>query len=215
MTLRRLLFLIPVLVFIGLGIGLAVGLTRDPSVLPSALIDKPAPSFALPPIEAKDGEGLSSADLKGKVALLNVFASWCVPCRVEHPILLRLAQEGVPVYGINYKDPADQAAAYLDQLGDPYQRIGADRDGRVAIDFGVYGVPETFVIDQNGRIRLRHVGPIRPEDVDGELKPLLERLQREKAPRLLPTPRRVARETADLALAAAGLPLRGRGIRCH
>jgi cytochrome c biogenesis protein CcmG/thiol:disulfide interchange protein DsbE len=180
MTLRRLLFLIPVLVFIGVGIGLAVGLTRDPSVLPSALIDKPAPSFALPPIEAKDGEGLSSADLRGKVALLNVFASWCVPCRVEHPILLRLAQEGVPVYGINYKDPADQAAAYLDQLGDPYQRVGADRDGRVAIDFGVYGVPETFVIDRKGRIRLRHVGPIRPEDVDRELKPLLERLQREQ-----------------------------------
>jgi cytochrome c biogenesis protein CcmG, thiol:disulfide interchange protein DsbE len=180
MTLRRLLFLIPVLVFIGVGIGLAVGLTRDPSVLPSALIDKPAPSFALPPIEAKDGEGLSSADLRGKVALLNVFASWCVPCRVEHPILLRLAQEGVPVYGINYKDPADQAAAYLDQLGDPYKRIGADRDGRVAIDFGVYGVPETFVIDRNGRIRLRHVGPIRPEDVDRELKPLLEKLQSEQ-----------------------------------
>jgi cytochrome c biogenesis protein CcmG, thiol:disulfide interchange protein DsbE len=180
MTPRRLLFLIPVLVFIGVGIGLAVGLTRDPSVLPSALIDKPAPSFALPPIEAKDGAGLSSADLKGKVALVNVFASWCVPCRVEHPILLRLAQDGVPVYGINYKDPADQAAAYLDQLGDPYKRIGADRDGRVAIDFGVYGVPETFVIDRNGRIRLRHVGPIRPEDVDRELKPLLEKLQREQ-----------------------------------
>ena len=86
----------------------------------------------------------------------------------------------MPVYGINYKDPADQAAAYLDQLGDPYKQIGADRDGRVAIDFGVYGVPETFVIDRNGRIRLRHVGPIRPEDVDRELKPLLERLQREQ-----------------------------------
>jgi cytochrome c biogenesis protein CcmG/thiol:disulfide interchange protein DsbE len=178
--LRRILFLIPVVVFVGVGIGLAVGLTRDPSVLPSVLIDRPAPSFDLPSIEAKEGTGLSSADLKGKVALVNVFASWCVPCRVEQPILLRLAQEGVPIYGINYKDPSDQALAYLDQLGDPYARVGADRDGRVAIDFGVYGVPETFVIDRNGRIRLRHVGPIRAEDVDRELKPLLERLQRDE-----------------------------------
>jgi cytochrome c biogenesis protein CcmG, thiol:disulfide interchange protein DsbE len=180
MGLRRLLYLLPVLVFVGVGIGLAVGLTRDPSTLPSALIDKPVPTFALPPIEGMPGERLSSADLEGQVSLVNVFASWCVPCRSEHPLLMALAERGVVINGIDYKDPAEQAAKWLYELGNPFARIGADRDGRVAIDFGVYGVPETFVVDREGRIRHKHVGPLRARDVEETLLPMLEELGRER-----------------------------------
>ena len=182
MAWRRLLYVLPVLVFVGVGIGLAVGLTRDPSTLPSALIDKPVPTFELPPIEGMPGEGLSSADLEGQVSLLNVFASWCVPCRAEHPLLMALAERGVVINGIDYKDPAEQAAKWLGELGNPFARIGADRDGRVAIDFGVYGVPETFVVDREGRIRYRHVGPLMARNVEETLLPLLEQLAREQDP---------------------------------
>jgi cytochrome c biogenesis protein CcmG/thiol:disulfide interchange protein DsbE len=177
---RRLLFLLPVLIFIGVGIGLAVGLTRDPSTLPSALIDQPVPRFELPPIAGREGPGFGSADLVGRVSLVNVFASWCVPCRVEHPLMMALAEDGVAIYGIDYKDPAEQAAAWLAELGDPYRAIGADRDGRVAIDWGVYGVPETFVIDRAGRIRYRFVGPLQARDIEETLRPLLEQLEREE-----------------------------------
>jgi cytochrome c biogenesis protein CcmG/thiol:disulfide interchange protein DsbE len=176
MTLRRLLYLVPVLVFAGVGIGLALGLTRDPSILPSALIGKEVPEFDLPPVEGLDRPGLSSADLKGRVVLVNVFASWCVPCRAEHPLLMRLADQGVAIYGINYKDKPDQIDAWLGELGDPFRRIGADRSGRVAIDWGVYGVPETFVIDGDGRIRHKFVGPLMPQDVDQTLLPMLAKL---------------------------------------
>jgi len=176
MTFRRLLYLVPVLLFVGVGIGLAVGLTRDPSVLPSALLDKPVPAFELPPIAGRGGEGLSSADLAGGVALVNVFASWCVPCRVEHPLLMALAERGLTIYGINYKDQPEQASAWLDELGDPFRKIGADRDGRVAIDWGVYGVPETFVIDAEGRIRHKFVGPLQPRDLERVLLPLVAEL---------------------------------------
>jgi cytochrome c biogenesis protein CcmG/thiol:disulfide interchange protein DsbE len=177
---RRLLFLLPALVFVVVGIGLAVGLTRDPSTLPSALIDKPVPAFELPPIAGREGDGFRSADLEGGVSLVNVFASWCVPCRVEHPLLRTLAREGATIYGINYKDPAENAAGWLAELGDPYRAVGADRDGRVAIDWGVYGVPETFVIDREGRIRYRFVGPLQERDLDETLRPLLAQLGREK-----------------------------------
>jgi cytochrome c biogenesis protein CcmG/thiol:disulfide interchange protein DsbE len=173
---RRLLFVLPILVFVVVGIGLAVGLTRDPSTLPSALIDRPVPTFQLPPIAGRRGQGLTDADLSGRVSLVNVFASWCVPCRVEHPLLMRLAEEGVPIYGIDYKDPADDAAAWLTEMGDPYRQIGADTNGRVGIDWGVYGVPETFVVDAAGRIRHRHVGPLRAKDVDETILPLLREL---------------------------------------
>jgi cytochrome c biogenesis protein CcmG, thiol:disulfide interchange protein DsbE len=182
MAWRRILYLLPVLIFIGVGIGLAVGLTRDPSTLPSALIDRPVPAFELPAIEGMPGEGLSSADLEGEVSLLNVFASWCVPCRAEHPLLMGLAERGLVINGIDYKDPAEQAARWLEDLGNPFARIGADRDGRVAIDFGVYGVPETFVIDREGRIRHRHVGPLQARDLEETILPLLERLGREQDP---------------------------------
>jgi cytochrome c biogenesis protein CcmG/thiol:disulfide interchange protein DsbE len=174
MTVRRLLYLIPVIVFAAVGIGLAVGLTRDPGTLPSALLDRPVPAFELPALEG--GDGLSSADLKGRVSLVNVFASWCVPCRIEHPVLMRLAQEGVPIFGINYKDPPDQAQAWLAELGDPFEKIGADRNGRVGIEWGVYGVPETFVVDAEGRIRHRHVGPIQARDLERTLLPILAEL---------------------------------------
>jgi cytochrome c biogenesis protein CcmG/thiol:disulfide interchange protein DsbE len=176
MSLRRLLFLLPVLIFVGVGIGLAVGLTRDPGTLPSALLDQPVPTFELPPIAGRDGRGFSSADLEGQVSLVNVFASWCVPCRIEHPLLMALAEDGVAIYGIDYKDPADKAAGWLAELGDPYRAIGADQHGRVAIDWGVYGVPETFVIDREGRIRHRHVGPLQPRDIEQTIRPLLTEL---------------------------------------
>jgi cytochrome c biogenesis protein CcmG/thiol:disulfide interchange protein DsbE len=175
MTLRRLLYLIPVIVFAAVGIGLAVGLTRDPGTLPSVLIDRPVPTFELPALEGR-ADGLTSEDLKGQVSLVNVFASWCVPCRVEHPVLMKLAESGVAIYGINYKDPPDQAAAWLAELGDPFEKIGADRNGRVGIEWGVYGVPETFVVDAEGRIRYRHVGPIQARDLEQTLLPKLAEL---------------------------------------
>lgn len=146
------------------------------STVPSALIDKPAPQFSLPGIDGGPN-GFSTTDLKGKVALVNVFASWCPPCRVENPVLLTLAKDGVPIYGINYKDKPRDAKAYLAELGNAYTRIGADRDGRVSIDWGVYGYPETFVVDATGRIRYRHVGPIMPQDLDTIFRPMLKRLK--------------------------------------
>jgi cytochrome c biogenesis protein CcmG/thiol:disulfide interchange protein DsbE len=169
---RRLLYVLPVVVFVVVGIGLAVGLTRDPGTLPSALIDKPVPSFELPPLEGREGAGLKSADLGGGVSLVNVFASWCGPCRVEHPVLMELAREGVVIHGLNYKDQPEDAAAFLKELGDPYREVGADQSGRVGIDWGVYGVPETFVVDAQGKIRYKHVGPIQPRDLD-KLKSML------------------------------------------
>jgi cytochrome c biogenesis protein CcmG/thiol:disulfide interchange protein DsbE len=147
------------------------------SELPSALIGKPAPMTSLPPIEG-EGIGLSDAAWKGKVALVNVFASWCPPCRAEHPLLMRMAQDGIPIFGINYKDKPDAAKAFLAELGNPYAAIGADRTGRTAIEWGVYGYPETFVIDKAGIIRYRHVGPIMPHDLETRIRPLLKELGR-------------------------------------
>ncbi len=177
MTVRRLLFLLPVLAFLGISVGLAIGLTRDPSTLPSALLDKPAPAFDLSTVPGRDGEGLSTDDLRGQVSLVNIFASWCGPCRVEHPLLARLADQGVTVHGINYKDNAEAARAFLEELGDPYRRVGFDESGRVAIDWGVYGVPETYVVNAEGRIVHRHVGPLMPRDVQETILPLLEELR--------------------------------------
>ena len=172
---RRLLFILPLALFVVLAGYFTLGLFRDPSVLPSVLIDKPAPEFALPALG--DKPGLATADLAGGVALVNFFASWCVPCRAEHPMLMRLADEDhVALYGIDYKDKPEEAKRLLAQLGDPYRRIGVDRDGRTAIDFGVYGVPETYVLDKAGRIRFRQVGPITQEDYDRKILPLLKQL---------------------------------------
>ena len=171
------LFLVPIVIFLGIAAGLAVGLTRDPSEVPSVLIGEPVPEFSLPPVKGR-ALGLSSADLRGEVALVNVFASWCTACRYEHPLFMRLKAEGaVPLHGLNYKDRSDDAAAWLDELGDPYTRTGADLDGRVAIDWGVYGVPETFVVDREGRIRHKHIGPVSREALDETILPLVERLR--------------------------------------
>ena len=173
-----LLFWGPVVVFAGLAVALAWGLTRDPKVLPSALIDKPVPEFNLPPVKGRTS-GLASADLSGEVSIVNVFASWCLPCKAEHPIWMDLkARNVVPIHGLNYKDTPDDASAWLNRLGDPYKRTGADLDGRVAIDWGVYGVPETFIVSADGRIAYKHVGPVTQEIVDGTLMPIVDRLLR-------------------------------------
>lgn len=172
-----LLMLLPVAVFAALGAALYWGLWNKDDRLPSTLIGKPVPEFALPPIEGR-ADGLAATDLAGKVSIVNVWASWCVPCRVEMPLLVELAESGtVPIYGINYKDRADAALAFLDELGDPYDRIGADRSGRVAIDWGVYGLPETFVIDAEGRIAYKHVGPFNRQMLEEDILPVVRRLQ--------------------------------------
>ena len=178
---RRAALLIPLLLFAGVLVFLAVGLTLNPREVPSPLIGKPVPEFALPPVKGRT-LGLSRADLKDEVSLVNVFASWCVACREEHPILLRLQREGhVPIHGLNYKDRPGDAARWLDALGDPYTRTGADLDGRAAIDWGVYGVPETFVIDRNGRIAYKHIGPITPKLLEEKLRPLIAGLRGDSA----------------------------------
>lgn len=169
---------LPLAVFIGITILLAIGLTMDPKEVPSPLIDKPVPKFGLPSVKGRS-LGLASSDLKGEVSLVNVFASWCVACRQEHPLLMELSRRNlVPIHGLNYKDKPDDAAGWLDALGDPYTRTGADLDGRVGIDWGVYGVPETFVIDRNGNIAYKHIGPISQQDWESKIRPLLEKLQK-------------------------------------
>jgi len=174
----RLGFLVPLLVFMALVVILGIGLTLDPRKVPSPLIGKPVPEFSLPPVKGRT-LGLASADLKGEVSLVNVFASWCVPCRQEHPLFVELKAKGVvPIHGINYKDQPDAAARWLDELGDPYTRTGADLDGRVSIDWGVYGVPETFLVDREGRIAYKHIGPLTPQIMSEKLMPLIERLRR-------------------------------------
>jgi cytochrome c biogenesis protein CcmG, thiol:disulfide interchange protein DsbE len=171
---RKLLYVLPALIFVGLAAAFYAGLGRDPSIVPSALIGKPAPNFALPAL--LDGKpGVANADLKAKTVLVNMFASWCVPCRAEHPLLMRLASQGVPIYGIDYKDKPEDAKAWLGELGDPYQRLGADPTGTAALDWGVYGVPETFVVDQTGTIRFKQVGPLTIDIIDGTILPLLKR----------------------------------------
>ncbi|MGO4916073.1 MULTISPECIES: DsbE family thiol:disulfide interchange protein [Sulfitobacter] len=153
------------------------GLFRGGDDLPSALLDKPVPEFALAPVLGRE-EGLSTQDLIGHVSLVNVFASWCVPCRAEHPLFMELSATGeVPLYGINYKDPPEQARAWLDELGDPYARIGADIDGRAGIEWGVYGVPETYVITSDGAIAYRHVGPITRAILEETLLPIVRDLK--------------------------------------
>ena len=153
------------------------GLLTGTDELPSALLGKPVPEFSLPPVLGRD-EGLSTRDLIGQVSLVNVFASWCVPCRAEHPLFMALSETGeVPLYGINYKDPPEQARAWLDELGDPFTRIGADRDGRVGIEWGVYGVPETYVIAADGTIAYRHVGPITEAILQETLLPIVRDLK--------------------------------------
>jgi cytochrome c biogenesis protein CcmG/thiol:disulfide interchange protein DsbE len=173
---RRLVYVLPILLVASLGIAFAIGLGHDPQKLPSALIDKPLPVFNLPPIDG-NGTGLASTELKGKVALVNVWASWCPPCRIEQPILMGIAASGIPIYGVNYKDKPEDAKRFLAQLGNPFVAIGADKDGKLAIDLGVYGYPETFIVDANGIIRYRHAGPINKPDWEQTLLPIVKKLQ--------------------------------------
>ena len=176
---RNVLAFLPLALAAMLAVVLAWGLTRDPSTLPSTLIGKAVPEFALPPVKGRT-LGLSSTDLKGEVSLVNVFASWCVACREEHPLFMKLAAQGtVPLHGLNYKDQPDDAAKWLDSLGDPYTRTGADINGRVAIDWGVYGVPETFVIGADGRVAYKHIGPVTEDALAGTILPLVEELRRQ------------------------------------
>lgn len=169
--------LTPLLLFIVLVAFLGIGLTLDPRIIPSPLIDKPLPVFSLP--QLKDtGQTLSSTDFLNEVSLINVWASWCVACRIEHPVLLELAKTGViNIYGLNYKDRRDDALGWLKYFGDPYTKIAHDLEGMVGIDFGVYGVPETFVIDRQGIIRYKQVGPVTEDVLKEVILPIIEKLK--------------------------------------
>ena len=171
-------YLLPLLVFLVMVGFFAIGLKLNPHEVPSPLIGKPAPAFNLPLLGAPD-QKLAMQDLKGKVWVLNVWASWCTPCRVEHPLITELAKTGgVPVYGLNYKDKPADAKAWLDKLGNPFAATVSDVDGLVGIDYGVYGVPETFVIDKQGVIRLKHIGPMTPEALRDTVLPMVDKLRK-------------------------------------
>jgi cytochrome c biogenesis protein CcmG/thiol:disulfide interchange protein DsbE len=172
-------YFVPLALFVALAgyFGVALFSGRDPRELPSALIDRPMPEFVLPGLSG--GGEVTAAGLRGGVVVVNFFASWCAPCRVEHPLLLRLArQERVHVVGIAYKDRPEDSRRFLAELGDPYRGVGVDRDGRAGIDFGLYGVPETYVVDRAGHIRKRFVGPLTPALLERELLPLVRALER-------------------------------------
>lgn len=179
---RRMIVLIPLLVFLGLAALFVLRLgAGDPSRIPSALIGHPAPRIDLPPLAGleRDGKsvpGLDSADFNGQVTVLNVWASWCVPCREEAALLMTLAEDRrVRVVGINYKDQPDNARRFLGRYGNPFAANGTDSNGRAAIEWGVYGVPETFVVGRDGRIAYKLIGPITPDNLDAALKPAIEK----------------------------------------
>ncbi len=170
-------YLLPLALFLAIVSFLAVGLNRDPRIVPSPLIGKPAPAFSLTSLTAPDRR-LTLADLQGRVVLLNVWATWCVACYAEHPFLLEIARSGrFPIYGINYKDQRPAALSWLERLGDPYVASIFDPEGELALDLGVYGAPETFVLDANGVIAHKHIGPITPEVWQDSLLPLLNALE--------------------------------------
>lgn len=169
-------FVAPLILFILLGLLLAYGLKLDPRKIPSPLIGKSLPAFSQPTV-ADPARRVGRDELRGRVYLLNVWASWCVACRQEHPFLNELARnKTIPIIGLNYKDKREDALGWLGSLGDPYELSLADPDGRLGIDLGVYGVPETFVIDKEGVIRYKHIGPITPEAWDQKMAPLIKEL---------------------------------------
>ncbi len=180
---RPWLVLAPVAIFAGLAVLFAFALGKgDPSKLPSALIGKPAPALALAPVPGLTGSskplaGFSDADLaSGKVSVVNFWASWCTPCVEEHPHLLALAKTaGVSIFGVNHKDQPTNAARFIERYGNPYTAVGADPNGRVAIEWGVYGMPETFIVDGHGRIAYKHVGPITRDSLHSRVLPAIER----------------------------------------
>jgi len=169
-------FLVPLLLFFALVGFLAVGLKLDPHEVPSPLINKPSPAFKVPQL-AQPEAMFSPEDVKGKVWILNVWASWCVACREEHPLLVEFSHKKLlPVDGLNYKDQRPDGMAWLSQFGNPYDASLFDSDGRVGIDFGVYGVPETFIIDRDGVVRMKHIGPLTPEVIQTEIEPMVRKL---------------------------------------
>lgn len=171
-------FLLPLGLFIALVVFLGIGLGLNPREVPSPFIGKPAPAFKLTQLH-EPGKTISPQDMVGQVWLLNVWASWCVSCRVEHPVLMDLARQGVvPILGLNYKDKREAGTGWLRQFGNPYAVSAFDADGRVGIDYGVYGVPETFVIDKLGVIRMKHIGPVSTEDINNKILPLIKELNR-------------------------------------
>lgn len=170
-------FLLPLGIFLLLSVFLAVGLVLDPREVPSPLIDKPAPQFQLAQLQ-DPGKTLDPGDLRGKVWIFNVWASWCVPCLQEHPLLVELSRQNlVPIYGLSYKDDRDNALKWLNRHGNPYTVSAMDADGRVGIDYGVYGVPETYVIDKDGIIRFKQIGPVTPKVLEQKILPLVRQLQ--------------------------------------
>ncbi|MFA5628036.1 MAG: DsbE family thiol:disulfide interchange protein [Thiohalomonadaceae bacterium] len=174
----KLRFILPLVVFTALIVLFAIGLNLNPREVPSPLIDKPAPSFDLPQVQQAELRLTRDALTQHPVSLLNVWASWCVACRQEHPFLMELARsKEVPIYGLNYKDERDDAVAWLQRFGDPYLVSGFDHDGRVGIDWGVYGVPETFIVDAQGTIRYKHIGPLSPQVWKEKLEPVVRQLQ--------------------------------------
>jgi cytochrome c biogenesis protein CcmG, thiol:disulfide interchange protein DsbE len=173
---RIVLLVLPLVALVGLIAVFALNIDRDPSFVQSVLIDKPAPEFSLAPVEGIDVPGFDAASLKGEVTVVNVFASWCIPCRDEHPLLVSLKEQtGVRLVGINQKDAPQNARAFLAELGNPYDAVGADTNGRASIDWGVYGVPETFVVDAQGIVRFKHIGPISPQSLQNEVIPAIQR----------------------------------------
>ncbi len=171
-------FILPLVAFGALVLFLAVGLRLNPREIPSPFIGKPAPAFTLTQLN-EPAQTISPRDMAGKVWLLNVWASWCVSCRQEHPVLMDFARQGVvPILGLNYKDGRSDGIDWLQQFGNPYQLSAFDNDGRVGIDYGVYGVPETFVIDKRGIVRMKHVGPLTPQVIADKLVPLIKELNR-------------------------------------
>ena len=174
---KSLRFLIPLALFVALAWFLYAGLSLNPREVPSPLIGKPAPAFALPRLDDPT-QTVKREDLLGKVWVMNVWASWCAPCREEHPLVVAFARERkVPVIGLNYKDRPGDARTWLERLGNPYAATLIDFDGKVGIDFGVYGVPETFVIDAQGIVRFKHVGALTPQVISQKLEPVLKQLR--------------------------------------
>ena len=182
MFLRRLTLFLPMAIFLTL-VGfffyrlVLIEKGNTPNMIPSVMINRPVPVFALPSL-ITGKPPVASAALKGKVTLIDVFASWCVPCRVEHPLLASIKEAGIALVGINYKDRPEDALLWLEKLGNPYDAIASDRDGRVAIDFGVYGVPESYLIDKQGVIHFKQTGPLTPEDIRDRLLPLAKELNK-------------------------------------
>ena len=172
-------FILPLVLFLGVGVFLYRGLDLDPRFVPSPLIGKTAPEFSLPVLAVDSGDSeFSPSQMVGKVWLLNIWGTWCAGCRVEHPVLVNLARQGsIEIVGLNYKDESDSALRWLDELGDPYLVTAVDSDGRTGIDWGFYGAPETFVIDQAGIVRYKHIGPVTAEDLNKSILPLVSQLR--------------------------------------